>query len=564
MTILFFFLLQCVHAAKISLTIQFTETSLNEKWFYASDRVFGVNWYTCLETRGNISIGGTTECPSGEASFDSSLFVTPADKTATSTWVKVINIPERYTGLVTIQLFAPMALEFEGTLIKFNSSVTSCLSLADNEMGGEICGNHGQPWSITITDSAQTLSLTTFPSFGIGSTGTTLVLLPSLFSPQLNNTRDVAAYLPPSLLQNKMSRKMNVMIVLDGALSTIETYSKRTGFEAHQMMGVIPESIMIGITTVEFAYAGDFNQRTYELTYAVAESYPTQTCISGENGPTGGADLLLQFIRDTVIPKALEELGMTLGEISIHGGSLGGLTACYAASKYPETFSRAICASPSNCFNFGSGGLASVIASNYVQNNLAPKSVIQFLGSEALTGDGRIDGDEYQMDYLLRDDAAWQSIGLKPVTMASLYTTETKSGASGYNRLMPLPDHIIMTMLLPGGQHAPSTWEQVFATSLPILYRANRSDKLRIPKSESLAYYSLPPPEDTIVDDSGDDDDEDFHLSLGGVIACVVVPTVVTALTMILYFQFVLKPALLSSKKNVFDETASRSPLQIE
>jgi hypothetical protein len=60
-----------------------------------------------------------------------------------------------------------------------------------------------------------------------------------------------------------MSRKMNIMIVLDGALSTIETYSKRTGFEANQMMGVIPESIMIGVTTVEFAYAGDFNQQTY-------------------------------------------------------------------------------------------------------------------------------------------------------------------------------------------------------------------------------------------------------------------------------------------------------------
>jgi hypothetical protein len=283
------------------------------------------------------------------------------------------------------------------------------------------------------------------------------------------------------------------------------------------------------------------------MTYALAQTFPTQTCISGEYGPTGGADLMLQFIRDTVIPNALAELGMTLGEVSIHGGSLGGLTSCYAVSKYPETFSRAICASPTNCYNFGSGGLASVIASNYAENNRAPKAVIQFLGTEALSGDGRIDGDEYQMDYLLRDDAAWQSIGLTPVTMASIYTTETDI-ASGYTRLKPLPDNIIMSMLLPGGQHAPSTWEQVFAAALPILYRADRPDKLRIPKSESLAYYSLPPPGNTVVNTDDDDDDDSFHLSLGGVIACVVVPTVVTALVLILYFQFLLKPALLSQR----------------
>jgi hypothetical protein len=44
--------------------------------------------------------------------------------------------------------------------------------------------------------------------------------------------------------------------------------------------------------------------------------------------------------------------GHSLGEVSIAGGSLGGLSSCYAASKMPLVFQRALCMSPSNCFNW--------------------------------------------------------------------------------------------------------------------------------------------------------------------------------------------------------------------
>ena len=232
---------------------------------------------------------------------------------------------------------------------------------------------------------------------------------------------------------------------------------------------------------------------------------------------------------------------MTLAEVGIHGGSLGGLTSCYAASKYPDYFVRAICSSPTNCYNFGSGGLSSVIGSNYAATGKTPKAVIQFHGSEMLSGDGKVDGDEYQMNFLIQEDKAWQSIGLVPVTLSSVYSPATKD-AYGFYRLNPLPDRIIMSIVQPAGQHAPATWEQEFAAALPIIYRANRADKLRIPKSEFLAYYSVSAPPSTSPSPSTS---STFELTSGEVAACVLVPTVITLATMLAYQHFILRPLLL-------------------
>ena len=112
------------------------------------------------------------------------------------------------------------------------------------------------------------------------------------------------------------------------------------------------------------------------MTYDIANS---ESCISGEYGPTGGTDLLLQWIDQDILPAVMAKLNMTLGEVSITGGSLGGLTSCYAVSARPDLFSRAVCSSPSNCFN--TGQMATEITANYAATGKAPKTVIQFLGS---------------------------------------------------------------------------------------------------------------------------------------------------------------------------------------
>lgn len=210
----------------------------------------------------------------------------------------------------------------------------------------------------------------------------------------------------------KARRPVNVMVLLDASEAVVDNFARRGGFEAGQALGTVPESIMVGISTLEFTLKGTypFDQRGYELTYE--QQLPdNQTCVLQAGGaPTGGSDLLLEWIDNVVLPAALAAVGMDRGEVAIAGGSLGGLTACYAASKYPDVFERAICMSPSNCFNYGSGGFANTIKANAAANlaagagRIGPKSVIQFHGGESVLEEW---GGQTQYDFLARDELAW-------------------------------------------------------------------------------------------------------------------------------------------------------------
>lgn len=60
--------------------------------------------------------------------------------------------------------------------------------------------------------------------------------------------------------------------------------------------------------------------------------------------------------------------------------SFGGMTACWAASKHPDRFSRGICMSPSVWWN--DGELISLTKSNYEEAALLPKSIVVSIGSQ--------------------------------------------------------------------------------------------------------------------------------------------------------------------------------------
>jgi hypothetical protein len=77
----------------------------------------------------------------------------------------------------------------------------------------------------------------------------------------------------------------------------------------------------------------------------------------------------------------MTSLNMTLGEVSIIGGSFGGLTACYAPSRFPQWFSRGFCYAPTTSWNFGS--LAQAIKRNFQNAGELPKAVIMEQGHEA-------------------------------------------------------------------------------------------------------------------------------------------------------------------------------------
>jgi len=558
-------------ASVIHLNISFTNASLNSQWFVgdanfkASDKIFGVNFYTCL------SEIGTGSCPGAQATFQNQYWVTTADQVSHNNWFKQLDVGDMFTGTVVIDIFAPLpyTLDVHNRLI-FSSSVTACFKKkADYEMGAEICGQHGQPWTLHISDTSSVVSIDMFPAFGLSSVGNTSIVLPSFYSSQLNNSRDIPVYQPPSLLQNKVKRAVNIMILLDGSYHVVENYATRTGFESYQLMGQIPESIMIGISTIEFAYRGDFNQRTYEMTYEKALHYPNETCIYAD--ATGGASKLLDWIDNDVIPSVLASIGeggtgMDRGEVSIHGGSLGGLTSCYAATYRPQVFARAICSSPSNCFNFASGGLSSHIISNYLESGVSAKTVIQFLGCEPYASNTSSNqaGDKNQLGYLIKDDEAWQSIGLKPFYVSTTYTAsnDAKHIPYSYINVDKLNDHIVVSYDVPAGQHAPSTWQQEFTWALPNLYRNDPYDKLRVPTIESLKYMSVEFKNDGNDDNNNDDDDSKWSATTIAFLVCFLFTTLCLATSIV--FIVYLSNQLHQFKRCQEGSTGKSSPASVE
>jgi hypothetical protein len=527
----FLLLLNVASAAILDITVMFSESSLDPSFFVdGEDRVFGLNFYSSCQDRIN-----TTSCPGGQATYQPQYWISTSDKTASNTWKKVVNIGNSYTGPIRLGLFSPLLFTIDdannGAFV-FHSSVIACADdLADVEMSLEICGQHGTPWTVDITDTSETVAVTLYPAFGIGEEGVTFVALEQYYSPQLNNSRNISVYVPPSVLQNKVSRPVNIMFLLDGSDATVRSYATRTGFEAGQIMGVVPESIMIGISTIEYAYQGNFDQRTYEMTYAQALSYPSETCISGR--ATGGAPLLLQWLDEHVIDAVLARIGepgvgMQRGEVGITGGSLGGLTSCYAAAARPDVFKRAVCSSPSNCFNFATGGLSPTITQIMEEGGRGekPYTVIQFLGSAEA-----VDPTFRQLDYLMQEDAAWLSIGMEHLPIGrtmhwhgSDTGTTTTTTTHDFASLSSVPDHVIVSYLYPTGQHAPSTWQQEFAAALPNLYRASRPANFanRVPKSEILQYLSAPSLTSSSSPDAEDDAFESSGLFVGLVVALAV------------------------------------------
>lgn len=293
------------------------------------------------------------------------------------------------------------------------------------------------------------------------------------------------------------------------------------------------------------------------------ESALPSSCILGPR--TGGAPLMLQWVDEDVIPAILAQLGdigMDRGEVTITGGSLGGLTSCYAAASRPDIFQRAVCSSPSNCFNFENGGLSTIITSQFESTGISAKTVIQFLGQEVYDEDlTNANADENQLEYLMRDDSAWKGIGLTPLVSDFVFTPVNPSTfvTQPYTTLARVESkHIIMTFLLPGGQHAPSSWEQEFAAALPNLYRADPPDKLRIPKSESLKYMSITSEQADTSDDSDEDDNAvTLHVLMAIVIFLALLVIVVG------WYAYKLRDSLRQMKEtnNVLETT---SPAHLE
>ena len=197
---------------------------------------------------------------------------------------------------------------------------------------------------------------------------------------------------------------------------------------------------------------------------------------------------------------------------------MGGLTAAYAASKHPKVFRRGLAMSPTNCFNWASGGLADTIATNFAAaGNVLPRFVMQVFGGEIYSQqwtDHDGNGPYNQLDFMLREQAAWEAVGMETLRWGPVRETapnqtaaeaEAAGGEFGQFRAphafstLPLGElgsgkGQIASMVLPGGQHSPGTWEREFSWSLRYLYRAGgwegHANAHRVPVSAVLQDFS--------------------------------------------------------------------------
>ena len=137
-------------------------------------------------------------------------------------------------------------------------------------------------------DEASTKEI--YPWFNSRS-GDTNTIIKNVYSKELNNTRDVIFYLPPSYYENTLKRYSNVLIMHDGQ----NLFNRATAYMGNAWM--CQESLdtsIIGGTTDEVLIVGAYNtpDRINEYTYIYDPS----------EGAGGKGDLYLDWIESTLIP----------------------------------------------------------------------------------------------------------------------------------------------------------------------------------------------------------------------------------------------------------------------
>lgn len=195
--------------------------------------------------------------------------------------------------------------------------------------------------------AAATASIT--PGFFVKSGTVQLHALSAAYSPELQNVREVSAYLPPAYVENKYA-VFPVLIMHDGQnLFAANESAFGTAWMIQDTMDtLIAEGDMQQVVVVGVANVGA--NRTYEYTYDV-----DPTVHDG-----GGADAYLDFLELNLYPwiqatyrvqPLVPGVGPSASRWSMIGSSLGGLLSCYAGWTRPNIYGKVGCMSSSFWWN---------------------------------------------------------------------------------------------------------------------------------------------------------------------------------------------------------------------
>lgn len=197
-------------------------------------------------------------------------------------------------------------------------------------------------------------SASIYPWFNSKS-GDTSTIIKNVFSKELNNTRDVIFYLPPSYYENSLKTYSNILVMHDGQ----NLFNKQTAYMGNAWMCQDAlDSSIIGGSIDEVLVVGAYNTaaRIDEYTYVYDPS----------EGGGGQGDLYLDWIESTLLPLVEETFPRVTVQretLGILGSSLGGLISCYAGLTRPAVYGRVGCMSSSFWWD-----------ENDFQNNVVPAS----------------------------------------------------------------------------------------------------------------------------------------------------------------------------------------------
>lgn len=194
---------------------------------------------------------------------------------------------------------------------------------------------------VNVTTPQQKSGLITVYPYFTTESGVYLTI-PKIYSPQLDNSRDIVVYLPPSVLENGLRPWYPTLVTHDGQ----NMFNESTAFDGSWRTQQTIESLLEAGKMEEIVVVAVYNNenRTSELTYSVDPEHN----FGGAKG-----NLYLDFIRDTVLPTLSKKFPLTpdVMERGILGASLGGLMSCFAGWTRPDEYTRAACMSSSFWWN---------------------------------------------------------------------------------------------------------------------------------------------------------------------------------------------------------------------
>jgi predicted alpha/beta superfamily hydrolase len=263
----------------------------------------------------------------------------------------------------------------------------------------------------------------------------TIQKLYNVYSPQLNNTRNIWIYLPPSYYENVLKSYDNILVMHDGQ----NLFDPNTAFENNAWMcqdtvdenvvaGEMEEIIIIGVENTP--------DRINELTY----SYDPSEQVGGKG------DLYLDYIQKVVLPLVVNKFSpwrmkLNRERLGILGSSLGGLISCYAGWTRSDVYGRMGCMSSSFWWNDQDFNTTILNPNKYTQ----PQNQVIYLDS----GNAGMSNDDVVQTRTVRDHIET----IKPYVL----------------------DNNLFYYLDEGGQHSETYWRKRFYIPMRALYPVRKT-----------------------------------------------------------------------------------------